>query len=82
MNLSDTEFEPDDMADDDPAEKTTILVSSRVLDKFHTDLRELVGDIPRVACAGAAPYHGSAAARSPPARHRWACTRARSRRLA
>jgi hypothetical protein len=47
MNLSDTEFEPDDKADNDHVEKPTRPVSKRVPDNFHTDLRELVGDIPK-----------------------------------
>ncbi len=48
MNLSDTEFEPDDEADaNDHVDKSTRSVSKRVPDNFHTDLRELVGDIPK-----------------------------------
>jgi len=43
MNVSDTEFEPEH----DLVERTTKTVSARVPDNFHTDLRELVGDIPK-----------------------------------
>ena len=49
MNLSDTEFDAEDadMAPDTLAPKFNKPVSKRVPDNFHTDLRELVGDIPK-----------------------------------
>ena len=56
MNLSDTEFEPDDEADaNDHVDKSTRSVSKRVPDNFHTDLRELVGDIPKRIPANKTP---------------------------
>ena len=49
MNLSDTEFDAEDAdkAPDTLAPKFNKPVSKRVPDNFHTDLRELVGDIPK-----------------------------------